>query len=81
MDREAFQTWTAGHIRLLDGATGSNLRAAGMPAGVCSEDWIRSHPDTLQSLQRAYVDAGSEIILATDLRREPRPVGAPRAGA
>ena len=47
MDREAFQTWTAGHIRLLDGATGSNLRAAGMPAGVCSEDWIRSHPDTL----------------------------------
>ena len=64
MDREAFQTWTAGHIRLLDGATGSNLRAAGMPAGVCSETWVRAHPETLQTLQRAYVDAGSEIILA-----------------
>ena len=64
MDRETFQTWTSDRIRLLDGATGSNLRAAGMPAGVCSEDWIRSHPDTLQSLQRAYVDAGSEIVLA-----------------
>ena len=64
MDRETFQTWTSDRIRLLDGATGSNLRAAGMPAGVCSEDWIRSHPETLQTLQRAYVDAGSEIILA-----------------
>ena len=64
MNREAFQTWTSGRIRLLDGATGSNLRAAGMPAGVCSEDWIRSHPDVLQALQRAYVDAGSEIVLA-----------------
>lgn len=59
MDREAFQTWTAGHIRLLDGATGSNLRAAGMPAGVCSETWVRAHPETLQTLQRAYVDAAA----------------------
>ena len=64
MDRETFQTWTSGRIRLLDGATGSNLRAAGMPAGVCSETWVRTHPDVLQALQRAYVDAGSEIVLA-----------------
>ena len=64
MDRETFQTWTSDRIRLLDGATGSNLRAAGMPAGVCSETWVRTHPDVLQALQRAYVDAGSEIVLA-----------------
>ena len=25
---------------LLDGATGSNLMKAGMPAGVCPEKWI-----------------------------------------
>ena len=64
MDREKFQTWTSDRIRLLDGATGSNLRAAGMPAGVFSETWVRTHPDVLQALQRAYVDAGSEIVLA-----------------
>ena len=64
MDRETFQTWTSDRIRLLDGATGSNLRAADMPAGVCSETWVRTHPDVLQALQRAYVDAGSEIVLA-----------------
>ena len=67
MDREAFQTWTAGHIRLLDGATGSNLRAAGMPAGVCSETWVRAHPETLQTLQRAYVDAVSYTHLIEKL--------------
>ena len=30
---------------ILDGATGSNLRAAGMPAGVSPELWILEHPD------------------------------------
>ena len=30
---------------LLDGAMGSNLRLAGMPAGVCSELWALEHPE------------------------------------
>lgn len=49
---------------LLDGATGSNLRAAGMPVGVCAEAWILEHRDVMIGLQRAYIEAGSRVILA-----------------
>lgn len=49
---------------ILDGATGSNLRLAGMPAGVCSEVWINEHPEPFQKLQRAYVQAGSMAVYA-----------------
>lgn len=49
---------------LLDGATGSNLVKAGMPAGVCPELWILEHPEVFIELQKAYVKAGSHIIYA-----------------
>lgn len=49
---------------ILDGATGSNLRKAGMPAGVCTEIWVNEHPKTVQKLQRAFVDAGSMMVTA-----------------
>ena len=49
---------------ILDGATGSNLVKAGMPAGVCPELWILDHPDVMLSLQKAYVDAGTDILYA-----------------
>ena len=42
---------------ILDGATGSNLQAAGMKIGVCPEQWILQNPDVLLSLQREYVKA------------------------
>lgn len=35
-----------------------------MPAGVCSESWILSHPQLLLDLQRAYSAAGSDVIYA-----------------
>lgn len=49
---------------LLDGATGSNLMAAGMPRGICTEQWVLEHKDVILKLQRAYVEAGSQIIYA-----------------
>ena len=51
-------------ILILDGATGSNLRLAGMPVGVSTELWVYEHPEAILNLQRAYVDAGSDIIYA-----------------
>lgn len=48
----------------LDGATGSNLVQAGMPAGVCPEQWILEHPQVMLSLQEAYVQAGTDILYA-----------------
>ncbi len=49
---------------ILDGATGSNLQAAGMTSGVCPETWILENPEALIQLQKEYLNAGSDIILA-----------------
>lgn len=54
----------AKNILLLDGATGSNLMAAGMPRGVCTETWILQHREVLQQLQKSYINAGSRVIYA-----------------
>jgi len=62
--KEEFQKLAEGGVVLLDGATGSNFRKAGMPVGVCGELWALEHPDTVLALQRAYVEAGSQIIYA-----------------
>ncbi len=51
-------------VILLDGATGSQLRAKGMPVGVNSDYWAWEHPEIITALKRAYVDAGSDIIYA-----------------
>lgn len=64
MNRKEFEIWTRNHIRLMDGATGSNLMKAGMPRGVCTESWVLSHPNALLSLQRAYQAAGSDMVYA-----------------
>ena len=63
MTKQDFQTLTQ-NIVLLDGATGSNLMAAGMPKGICTEEWVLAHKDVIQSLQKAYIEAGSDIIYA-----------------
>lgn len=64
MTREEFRQLTKDGITLYDGATGSNLMAAGMSRGVCPEAWILEHPQVLTDLQKAYVEAGSRILLA-----------------
>lgn len=64
MTREEFQKLTQ-DVVLLDGATGSNLMAAGMPRGICTEAWIMEHKEVLQNLQKAYVEAGSQIVYAS----------------
>ena len=64
MTRSEFQALLREGTVILDGATGSNLRASGMPVGVCTEQWVLEHPEVLQNLQRAYVDAGSQIVYA-----------------
>ena len=63
MTKQEFQELTQ-NVVLLDGATGSNLMAAGMPKGVCTEEWVLAHKDVIQNLQRAYIEAGSNIIYA-----------------
>ncbi|MBP5282039.1 MAG: homocysteine S-methyltransferase family protein, partial [Lachnospiraceae bacterium] len=64
MTKEEFLTLTENAMLYLDGATGSNLVKAGMPAGVCPEDWILKHPDVMLELQKNYVNAGTDILYA-----------------
>ncbi len=58
-------------IRILDGATGSNLMKAGMPRGCCAEEWILNHPEALLALQQQYAAAGSQIIYAPTFQAQP----------
>lgn len=64
MTRQEFAELTQKGVVILDGATGSNLRKAGMPVGVSSEQWVMENPHVLQELQAAYVEAGSQIVYA-----------------
>lgn len=64
MTRQEFETLTGKGVVILDGATGSNMTKAGMPKGTSTELWILEHPDVLTDLQKAYVEAGSQIVYA-----------------
>lgn len=64
MTKQEFREFYQNKLIYLDGATGSNLQKAGMPTGVCPEQWILEHPDAILELQRAFVEAGTNILYA-----------------
>ena len=71
LTKDQFHEKIAAGIHILDGATGSNLRNAGMPKDCCAENWILEHPEPLVALQRAYAEAGSQIIYAPTFQAQP----------
>lgn len=71
LTKEQFHQKIADGLHILDGATGSNLRNAGMPKGCCAEQWILENPEPLVSLQRAYAQSGSQIIYAPTFQAQP----------
>ncbi|MCM1569524.1 MAG: homocysteine S-methyltransferase family protein [Roseburia sp.] len=64
MNKQDFEKLSKNRILYLDGATGSNLVKAGMPAGVCPEKWILEHKEVMLRLQTDYVKAGTDILYA-----------------
>lgn len=50
-------------IVLLDGAMGSQLINAGIPAGVPSENWNVTNPKVITKIHKEYYDAGSDAVL------------------
>ncbi|MBO4291772.1 MAG: homocysteine S-methyltransferase family protein [Lachnospiraceae bacterium] len=64
MTKKEFLDLAQNEMLYLDGATGSNLVKAGMPAGVCPEKWICEHSDIMLDLQKKYIDAGTDILYA-----------------
>jgi len=71
LTKEQLQEKIRTGVRFLDGATGSNLRRAGMPRGFCTEEWVLANPEVLVQLQRRYAEAGSQIILAPTFQAQP----------
>lgn len=46
-----------------DGAWGTELQRRGLPVGACPDLWNLSEPSRVEEVARAYVDAGSQVIL------------------
>ena len=49
---------------ILDGATGTQLQARGFGGSECAERWTLEHPEAILEIQRAYVEAGSQVLYA-----------------
>jgi 5-methyltetrahydrofolate--homocysteine methyltransferase len=50
-------------VIVTDGAWGTQLQAQGLPISACPEAWNLQHPDRVEAVARAYVAAGSQVIL------------------
>lgn len=49
-------------IEIFDGAMGTMLQQAGLPAGYCPELWNLENPAAVTAVHRRYVEAGADII-------------------
>ncbi len=52
-----------GKVLVADGATGTNLQKVGLGAGMHAEDWVLDCPEKILDLEKAFIAAGSDIIL------------------
>lgn len=48
---------------ITDGAWGTQLQLRGLQTGACPDAWNLTQPDKVEEVARAYVEAGSQIIL------------------
>ncbi len=61
----------AGKVLVADGATGTNLQKVGLGAGMHAEDWVLDCPEKILALEKAFVAAGSDIILTCTFGATP----------
>ncbi len=55
----------SGEVLIADGATGTMLQSAGLPPGMPGEAWVLERPEEILRLHRAYLEAGSQLILTS----------------
>ena len=53
---------------LTDGAWGTQMQARGLSSGACPDEWNLSHAGDVEDVPRAYVQAGSHIVLTNTFR-------------
>ena len=62
MNRREFRERAEREIIRMDGATGTELMKRGMVPGVSPEQWVCEHPQALNDLHTAYLNAGSNLL-------------------
>jgi len=60
--------WLAGGALITDGAWGTRLQALGLAPGETPDTWNLTHPGRVEAVARAYVEAGSQVILTNTFR-------------
>ena len=55
-------------VVITDGAWGTELQKLGLPSGVVPDTWNVAEPEKVESVARAYADAGSEVVLTNTFR-------------
>ena len=58
----------ANGVLISDGAWGTRLQARGLPVGTIPDTWNLTHPEQVEAVARAYVEAGSQVILTNSFR-------------
>jgi methionine synthase I (cobalamin-dependent) len=53
---------------IVDGAWGTQLQARGLPSGETPDGWNLTHADRVEEIPRAYVAAGSRVVLTNTFR-------------
>ncbi|MBN1933677.1 MAG: homocysteine S-methyltransferase family protein [Anaerolineae bacterium] len=61
--QELSRVLESGHTLIADGATGTMIQSMGLSVGSPPELWNAEQPANVRKLYRAYLDAGSQIIL------------------
>ena len=64
----ALGEWLAGGLMISDGAWGTQLQARGLQPGTTPDTWNLTHADQVESVARAYAEAGSQVILTNTFR-------------
>src|ERR1035441_8219 len=60
--------WLSNGLLITDGAWGTELQARGLPSGVTPDSWNLTQPDRVESVARAYAEAGSQVVLTNTFR-------------
>jgi 5-methyltetrahydrofolate--homocysteine methyltransferase len=62
---------SAGSVLVSDGAMGSFLQSAGLPAGASPESWTLTQPELVRGVAEAYFAAGSDMVLTNSFGGSP----------
>ena len=60
--------WLDNGPLITDGAWGTQLQALGLPLGAMPDAWNLEEPAKVESVARAYADAGSQVVLTNTFR-------------